>query len=114
MSGVLRLNIIRAGFEVATALNGRLAWEQLQQERFDLLVSDYQMPELDGKELILRMRQDERLATIPVILLTAKALELDLKCVCDEWGVTAVMFKPFSPRELVKRIQRQLAPTEVS
>ena len=112
LAGVVRLTLDQAGFAPTLAPNGRVAWELLQQEHFHLVVTDYQMPEMDGKELILRMQRDERLSDLPVILLTARGLELDLDVVRDEWGVMDVMFKPFSPRELLQKIQSYLTPTE--
>ncbi len=109
MAGVIRYNLEKAGFEVTLARCGQTAWELLESQSFDLVVSDFQMPGINGGELCQRIRQDERLAQLPVILLTAKGLELDLSWYEDELGVSEVMAKPFSPRELTLAVQQHLA-----
>lgn len=108
LNGVIRFNLERAGFKVSVAPNGADAWAKLQQQRFDLVVTDYQMPELTGYELCQRMRQDDRNAEIPVVLLTAKELELDLPRLREDLGILEVFPKPFSPRELVQTITDHL------
>ncbi len=77
-SRVLLKNILEtAGFKVKTAVNGRQAWEMLQKEKFDLLISDVEMPEMDGFELTRRVRGHEPLSELPVILLTSLKSEED-------------------------------------
>lgn len=110
MSRVIAFNLARAGFEVITAGDGREAWEQVQQISFDLIVTDQQMPRMEGLDCCRRLRELEQYRETPVILLTAKALELDRQELADEFGVTAVFMKPFSPIELVHFIQDCLAP----
>ncbi len=66
-----------------------------------LVVTDLQMPLLDGLGLAKRMRAHPDLKDIPVILLTAKGFELDEEELRAEYGVQQVLCKPFSPRELV-------------
>ncbi len=105
LAGVLKFNLERAGFQVTVAKNGREAWDFAQNELFDLVVTDHQMPELTGVELCQRMRQDERYAQTPVIMLTAKGLELDLARLRDELGVAAALPKPFSPIEVIAAIE---------
>ena len=109
MAGVIRYNLEKAGFEVTLARCGKTAWQLLESQSFDLVVTDFQMPGITGGELCQRIRQDERLAQLPVILLTAKGLELDLSWYKDELGVSDVMAKPFSPRELTLVVQQHLA-----
>src|SRR5690606_32506005 len=60
-----------AGYRVQTAVDGIEAYTLLRAERFDLLVSDVEMPRLDGFGLTTRIRADRRLAELPVILVTA-------------------------------------------
>ncbi len=105
LAGVLQFNLERAGFQVTVAKNGREAWDFAQNDLFDLVVTDHQMPELTGVELCQRMRQDERYAQTPVIMLTAKGLELDLARLRDELGVAAALPKPFSPIEVIAAIE---------
>ena len=60
-----------AGYTVMTANDGQEAWNQLKQQQFDLLVSDVEMPKLDGFNLTLKVRNDAVLSSLPVILVTA-------------------------------------------
>ncbi len=67
----LHSNLMRsAGYGVSSAPNGARAWEMLRSERFDILVTDVQMPELDGFALTERVRSDPTLARLPVVLVT--------------------------------------------
>lgn len=59
------------GYRVTTAADGQLALDQLRQEKFDLVISDVQMPNLDGLGLLTRVRQDPELRDLPVVLLTS-------------------------------------------
>lgn len=108
MLGVIRFKLDRAGFRVAGADCGQTAWELLSRNDFDLVVADFQMPGMTGGELCRRMRKDARLAEIPLILLTAKGFELDVEHYRNVESVTAVIFKPFSPRKLVRTVQECL------
>jgi len=116
MADVIRFNLSRAGYDVTIGRNGREGWEHLQTGSFDLIISDYQMPEMNGEELCRLIRQDPRFNKIPVIFLSAKGLELDANTLKEELGISEVVFKPFSPRELIQIIQRRLeqepAPAE--
>jgi CheY-like chemotaxis protein len=90
-------------------VSGDMAWKLLQQQDFDLLVTDYQMPGMNGGELCKRIRHDLQLASFPVILLTGKGLEIDVAYYRETLGVNAVLIKPFSPRELTQLVQELLA-----
>lgn len=100
LANVVRYNLVQAGFQASVARNGREACHLLQEEDFDCVVTDYQMPEMDGGELCLWMRKSPRLAALPVFLLTAKELELDALKIIHEMGVVRIWPKPFSPMEL--------------
>ena len=102
---VVRFTLEKAGFQVAVARNGRQAWEFLEEQCYDLVVTDQQMPEMTGLDLCARMRQTARHAQTPVVFLTAKGLELDSVRLKEELGVVALFPKPFSPRRLVRAIE---------
>ena len=108
---VIRYTLEQAGFKVTVARCGESAWKALNEHDFDLVVADYQMPNMTGAELCQRMGEDARLADTPIILLTAKAFESDatypLKVLSRMGAVPlrAVMPKPFSPRELVLKVR---------
>ncbi len=109
LANVIRFNLERSGFQVAVAHSGREAYELAQNDQFDLVLTDHQMPELTGIELCQRLREDERYSQTPVIMVTAKGLELDLARLQDELGITAALAKPFSPIEMIRRIEDCLA-----
>ncbi len=104
----------RAGYDVQTAGDGQEAWEAICQQKPDVLVTDYQMPRLDGFELVQRVRENPDTEDLPVLMLTAKGYELSQEELAEKWNVVAVIAKPFSPRELLRKVegilQGQTAP----
>ena len=108
MGGVIRFNLQKAGFDVTLARSGKAAWDLLNKTEFDLVVSDFQMPQMTGGDLCQAMRRVAHLVHVPVILLTAKGYELDESWLQEKLGTTTVMFKPFSPRELVETVKHCL------
>ncbi len=93
-----------AGFSVTVASDGQTAWELLDTHDFDLVVTDFTMPGMNGGELCVRMRNDERFAKIPIILLTARSVETDSLLRQSEMLVDAIVSKPFSPRKLKQKV----------
>ncbi|REJ71408.1 MAG: response regulator [Planctomycetota bacterium] len=101
----IELQLRKAGFEVELAADGRAALQAAQQQPPDLLISDCQMPRMNGLELCREMRNDYRFADTPIILLTAKAYELPTGTLQRELRISAVVSKPFSPRDLLKLVK---------
>ncbi len=99
----------RSGYEVRCASEGEEAWTLIQEKRPDIVITDYQMPVLDGMQLALRIHQDPELHELPVIMLSAKGFEIPKDKVKTEYGISAVLPKPFSPRELLKCAEQVLA-----
>ena len=97
-----------AGFDIIQAGNGQEAKERLEDVTPDLVVTDYQMPYVNGLELCGFLRGRPQTATVPVILLTAKALELSEESVKEQYGIEALFMKPFSPRGLLGAVQKAL------
>ena len=93
-----------AGYEVSAHENGRLAWEHLQAEGSDLAVLDINMPEMDGIELLGRIRSDERFKDMPVLLLTIRAFTED-QVQGYERGADDYLTKPFSNDVLLARVK---------
>lgn len=89
-----------SGFEVTSAADGALAWEAAEHQSFDLVITDQQMPNLNGLDLVVKLRESESNRDTPVILLTAKGLEIELDAVREQHGVAAMLHKPFSPAQL--------------
>lgn len=104
-------NLRRAGFEVATAEDGREALEKAARLRPALVVLDVMLPGMAGTEVCKLLKRDPATASIPVIMLTARAEEID-RVVGLELGADDYVAKPFSPRELVLRVQSVLRRTE--
>jgi DNA-binding response OmpR family regulator len=98
----------KGGYEVLCASDGEEGWEILQTFKPDIIITDYQMPRMDGLELIERIRSNASTAEIPIIMLTAKGFELSHETTRGRFGVIAVLPKPFSPRELFQRVEEIL------
>lgn len=107
------MKLAKAGFQVETARDGQAGWEAIQREIPALVISDYQMPRMDGMELC-RHIQTLPAETRPIVfLLTAKGMELDAAQLKAELGVDRVLLKPFSPRDLLRTVEEVLAPAAV-
>lgn len=98
---VLQRNLEQEGFEVFLARNASEALEALEVQQFDLVISDFQMPDMNGDELCRRIRASEKHARVPIALCTAKALEFDTNELSSELGISRVFQKPFSVREIM-------------
>ena len=104
----IRLNLEHDGFQVISAYNGREALEQVRSQLPNLILLDVMMPDLDGFEVLTRIREQ---SNVPVIMLTAKGEEDD-RVRGLELGADDYITKPFSPRELVSRVRAVLRRTE--
>lgn len=98
----------RAGYTVSCGNDGQEAWEIIQQRKPDLLVTDYQMPRMNGLELCKQVRSCPGTSDLPIIMLTAKGFELSLAEIQEEFGVVELLSKPFSPRELLQLVDETL------
>ena len=98
----------RNGFEILTACDGENAWETIGQTMPDLVVTDVQMPRLTGLELVRRLREHTETRHLPVIMLTAKGFELPKRELIAELGIIDILSKPFSPRDLCRRVEAAL------
>jgi len=103
----------RAGYDVETAGDGEEAWELIEAAPPDILVTDYQMPRLDGFGLTRRVREHPSTRDLPVLMLTAKSFELSREELAEKWSVMGVIAKPFSPRALLETVQTILAETSL-
>lgn len=107
---VVGLYLRREGFNIASAANGREALEMLNANQPDLLVLDVMLPEVDGLEILRRLRAGSA-TKVPVILLTARGQEVD-RIYGLELGADDYVVKPFSPAELAARVKAVLRRTE--
>ena len=93
----------REGYRVALAADGLQALERLQQERPSVVLSDIEMPRMDGFDLVRNIRSDPRLAQLPVIMITSRIAEKHREH-ARELGVNHYLGKPYSEEELVALI----------
>jgi two-component system, OmpR family, alkaline phosphatase synthesis response regulator PhoP len=100
--------IKKAGYDVRVASDGQAAWEMIEVDPPDVLVTDCQMPRLDGLELVERLRRCPPTRDLPVLMLTAKGFELSCEDLAQRLGIRELIAKPFSPRELLRSIERIL------
>ena len=108
---LLEVNFEMEGFEVVTAVDGMDGVEGLDAARSsppDVIVSDVMMPRMTGIELLAGLRSDDATASIPVILLSAKAQVSDVRAGIDA-GADDYVTKPFEPLDLIDRVNKLLA-----
>lgn len=104
IAGLVRHHLEKEGFQCLQAGDGPTALRLTRQHRPDLLILDLLLPGLDGLEVCRQLRRDAGTARIPILMLTAKAEEVD-RVVGLEVGADDYVVKPFSPRELVARVK---------
>jgi DNA-binding response OmpR family regulator len=104
---LIKFNLKAAGYDVVSAADGEEALKKARLLLPDLIVLDVMLPEVDGLEVCKILRRDSRVSAIPIIMLTAKAAEID-RVLGLELGADDYVTKPFSPRELVLRVKRLL------
>ena len=107
---VVSLKLRNAGFRVLTAHDGQEALDLAQQERPDLIITDYHMPLLSGLELCRRLKQDAATRSIPAIMLTARGYHLEPRDTAES-GIQRMLSKPFSPRHLLATVNEVLEAT---
>jgi two-component system alkaline phosphatase synthesis response regulator PhoP len=108
---LVQYNLTQERFNVLEAEDGEQALKLLQRERPNLVILDLMLPGLSGMELCKLLRQRSDTATLPILMLTAKAGEAD-RIVGLEMGADDYLAKPFSPREMVARVRAILRRSE--
>jgi two-component system, chemotaxis family, chemotaxis protein CheY len=104
----MKVPLVNAGYEIIEAGDGLEAFGKLEVETFDLLITDLNMPELNGMELITKMRNDlPSCKFLPALMLTTE-IGTDLKERAKEIGITAWLTKPFNPDKLLTVVQKVL------
>ena len=116
---LLVYNLQKAGYKTVTARDGAAALQKARDEVPSLIVLDLMLPQMDGTEVCRHLKADPKTAHIPIIMLTAKAEEVD-RVVGLELGADDDVTKPFSPREMALRVKGVLrrasgktAPAEI-
>ena len=111
LGDVIRFNLQRSGFAVTLARNGEEALRMVASQPFDILVTDYEMPGLDGEELCQRVRNELKLEAIRIVMCSAKGLELDREELKARLCIEAILYKPFSIRELTTLLDKLAIPS---
>ncbi|BFM15578.1 chemotaxis response regulator CheY [Maricurvus nonylphenolicus] len=91
----------------AMANNGEAAWKLLTNKKFDLVICDWDMPEVTGLDLLKRIRQSEKHNHLPFLMLTATTKKEQVVSAIEA-GVTDYLTKPFQPKELAYRVVKLL------
>jgi DNA-binding response OmpR family regulator len=99
------IKLTRAGFRVTCCRDGLEAYEAIAREIPDALLTDCQMPRMTGLELVYRLRSRPETQSLPILMLTAKGFELPVEELREKWNVLDVVAKPFSPREVLQRVE---------
>ena len=105
MAHVLQFNLERAGFDVHAAGDGALALEAALDGSFDVIITDYQMPRMNGEELVRQLRTHPEYTDTPIVLCSAKGYEINTEQLKRDLGIAEVVYKPFSPAQIVELIQ---------
>lgn len=100
-----------AGFDVMVAYNGAAAFKEIDKQLPDLILLDLMLPDIEGTEICKILKQKPVTKDIPIIMVTAKAEEVD-RIVGLELGADDYVVKPFSTRELVLRVKGMLKRTK--
>src|SRR5881392_4258332 len=101
---LLTLNLRKAGFSVSTATDGGAGLQKARSEKPAFIILDLMLPKMPGLEVCKILKSDPATRQIPIMMLTAKAEEID-RIVGLELGADDYVTKPFSPREVVLRIR---------
>jgi two-component system chemotaxis response regulator CheY len=110
MRDMLMLTLAEAGFDVVQAVDGQDGLDVLGKETapIDVIITDINMPRMDGYEVIRNLRRDPNHKTTPILVLTTES-DADKKNLAREAGATGWMVKPFDPDRLVATV-RKVAP----
>ena len=102
---VIQGKLARSGYRVHVERDGAAAWTAIREERPDLVVLDWMMPELDGLTLLVMIRDNPNTKDIPVIMLTAMAQPEDVRNAISS-GANDYLIKPFKPQDLADRVAK--------
>ncbi len=114
MRSVIKKTIKISGFdvgEVFEAANGVEALEVLKDNWVDVVVTDYNMPEMDGLQLIEEMKKDELMASVPVVVVTTEGSKQKIEMFMEK-GASDYVQKPFTPEQIKDKLSRILGEPE--
>ncbi|OGO11980.1 MAG: two-component system response regulator [Chloroflexi bacterium RBG_16_47_49] len=109
MIDLVRLILGRRGYTIMGANGGRVGLELVRKELPDLVLLDLMMPDMDGWDVYHQIKSEELTRDIPVIVITAKAQNIDKVLGLRIAKVEDYISKPFSPQELLERVDQVLS-----
>ena len=109
---LIKFNLKKEGYDTEVAVNGTEALKLIREIKFDLILLDLMLPEIDGLEVCKEIRRNEETSDIPVMMITAKGEEFD-KVLGLELGADDYITKRFSIRELMARVKALLRRSNV-
>jgi two-component system alkaline phosphatase synthesis response regulator PhoP len=104
---MIKIQLGEMGYDAFTAENGKDGLFKAIQEKPDLIIADIMMPELDGNEMIKLIRQDQRLAKTPIVVVSALGRETDVSTSLQA-GANDYIIKPFFAADLEKLLKKHL------
>jgi two-component system phosphate regulon response regulator PhoB len=113
VTDLLTLHLRKASFRVSTASDGASGLQRAREDRPDFIILDLMLPKMSGLEVCKILKSDSATSHIPILMLTAKAEEID-RIVGLEFGADDYVTKPFSPREVALRIRAILRRGETA
>ncbi len=109
IAAIIVRRLTQAGHTVRQFANGQAAFEAARESPPDAIISDYQMPLMDGLQLAQAMAADPELASVPIFLVTARGHRVEDE-ILEKTKIVRVVAKPFSASELAMWISREVAP----
>lgn len=106
LAAVLKYHLERYNYFVTVCQDGLDAWNVLNNSnnQFDLMITDHQMPKINGLELCEMIRWEHLRPELTIFLVTEKSLELDLQSIQSHLGINQIISRPFSPSDLISRV----------
>ncbi len=105
MRKMVSFTLAGAGYQVVEAVDGQDAYEKAQYQSFDLVLTDQNMPRLDGLGLTRKLRDHPQFKSIPILVLTTESSDL-MKQAGRDAGATGWLVKPFDPARLLEVIKK--------
>lgn len=105
MRQMVSFTLKNAGFTVVEAVDGQDAWEKANSRDFQLVLTDQNMPRMDGLSLTRKLRESARFKTTPILILTTESSD-EMKQQGRAAGATGWIVKPFNPERLVEVVKK--------
>lgn len=105
MRKMVSFTLTGAGYHVVEAVDGQDAWDKAQTHSIDLVLTDQNMPNMDGLGLTRKLREHPKFKTVPILILTTESSD-QMKQLGRSAGATGWLVKPFDPGRLIEVIQK--------